>query len=119
MRPTKGIFNLENFKVMFIWLFLLSFFFLIYGKCKKLNASVSLHRSHAKISCFLYAQQFFGATFCHVITAQMAATVPNIVIKMLFIMKIYLYITGLSLKKTVNVYLPHAKATFYCYGVQF
>ena len=42
----------------------------------------------------------------------MAATVLNIVIKMLFVMKIYLYITGLSLKKTVHVYLPHAKATF-------
>ena len=118
MRPTKGIVKLENFKVMFIWLFLL-LFFSNYRKCKKLNASVSLHRSHAKISCFLYAQQFFSSTFCHAITAQMAATVLNIVIKMLFIMKIYLYITGLSLKKTVHVYFPHAKAIFYCYGVQF
>ena len=28
-------------------------------------------------------------------------------------------ITGLSLKKTPHVWLPHAKKTFYCYNVRF
>ena len=35
------------------------------------------------------------------------------------VVRVYVLITGLSLKKTPHVWLPHAKLTFYCYGVQF
>ena len=52
----------------------------IYRKCKNVNASVSIYGSHAKISCILYARQTFSATFWYVITAQMPATVLNIVL---------------------------------------
>ena len=59
MKPSKGIINLANLRTMFGYL-------LIYSKCKKFNASISMHNSHAKISHILYAQQFFlPPLICH------------------------------------------------------
>ena len=69
MRPTKGIVNLANLKVMFIWLGFFCIFFLFLSfvslnlpqmqkvKCKCLHAL-----QPCRNSCILYAQQFFSAT---------------------------------------------------------
>ena len=35
------------------------------------------------------------------------------------VVRVCVLLTGLSLKKTPHVWLPHAKLTFYCYGVRF
>ena len=61
MRPSKGIINMTNLKIMFIWPF--NRRNQIYRKCKKCNASVSIHGRHAKVLRLEYSQQVFSPPF--------------------------------------------------------